>query len=218
MKKHSQLSLVCAAAALLVGAATAGAEVIYFENPAPGQPGHYDWVPPAGDVTHWLDITLPATAQPGVEGPTSFQQRNYSDAAGKLFSGALTAYFAAGGVHESQLWPAQELDMIPAEGPLPPDYNWRWNAFVYEPAYGTNFTTGAEEYVGVRFDLTDNGIEDYQYGWIGVIYDGDIALDAFAWGYETEVGVPIEAGVPEPGSLALMALGAVGVMTRRRRA
>jgi hypothetical protein len=64
--------------------------------------------------------------------------------------------------------------------------------------------------MGVRF----NDVDGYHYGWISVVRNG-LDLDAFAWGYETEPGVPIIAGIPAPGTLAALAFGAV--VTRRAR-
>jgi hypothetical protein len=65
--------------------------------------------------------------------------------------------------------------------------------------------------MGVRF----NDIDGYHYGWIGVVWSGYEHFDACAWGYETEPGVGIIAGIPAPGTLAALAFGAV--VTRRGR-
>ena len=86
-----------------------------------------------------------------------------------------------------------------------------WNYYSYAYA-GSPFPEGVPLYLGVRF----NG-PAWQYGWIGVERIDGNKLDAFAWGYETEPGVPIAAGAPEPGSLALLAFGAGALASRRRK-
>jgi len=85
-----------------------------------------------------------------------------------------------------------------------------WNYYSYAYA-GSTFPEGVPLYLGVRF----NG-PAWQYGWIGVERISGSELDAFAWGYETTPGVAIPAGIPEPGSLALLAFGALAVAGRRR--
>jgi hypothetical protein len=72
---------------------------------------------------------------------------------------------------------------------------------------------GSQTYVGARLTI-DN---QFHYGWIGVQNFGGF-IDVFAWGYETEAGVPIAAGVPAPGGLGALAIGAVGALSRKRRA
>jgi hypothetical protein len=84
-------------------------------------------------------------------------------------------------------------------------------------ALGSNFPSGVARYMGVRFIDLDG----YHFGWIGLVRGPDsypafdLNLNAFAWGYETEPGVPIIAGIPAPGTLAALAFGAV--VTRRGR-
>ena len=81
--------------------------------------------------------------------------------------------------------------------------------------YETLFNAYTMTYLAARFTLSDGT----HYGWIGVeFFDDGIQLDVFAWGYETEAGVAIEAGagtVPAPGTLAALAFGAC--VSRRSR-
>ena len=194
----------------------AKAAIVSFQNP-PGA-GHYDWAPPAGTsqgVSHWMDIAQPASAQPGdpfVE--SSFRQDNFSDLASKIGGGGsvIVSEIQVGNNHPSLALASAFGEMIPAEAPLPPNHGWAINPFTDHPSLGSNFVDGEQAYLGVRFDLGSG----WQYGWIGVVKNG-IALDAFAWGYETEPGVPIAAGIPEPTTLALFALAAGSLVIRRKR-
>lgn len=71
---------------------------------------------------------------------------------------------------------------------------------------------GSQTYIGTRLTI-DNQLH---YGWIGVTNSGGY-IDVFAWGYETQPGVAIAAGVPAPGALGLLAVGAAGALSGRKR-
>ncbi|MBN2562273.1 MAG: PEP-CTERM sorting domain-containing protein [Phycisphaerae bacterium] len=74
---------------------------------------------------------------------------------------------------------------------------------------------GQRGYVGFRFDIAGGSTH---YAWI----DFEGAADASSgtirgWAYESAADTGIEAGaIPEPGSLALLALGAAGVLAMRK--
>ena len=89
---------------------------------------------------------------------------------------------------------------------------------------GNNFgdygqlTANFDGYIGFRFDNgADNG--DFHYGWVRATGDASgTVLTLNEWAYEDQANTPITApAVPEPGSLALLAMGAGALATYRRR-
>jgi hypothetical protein len=91
--------------------------------------------------------------------------------------------------------------------------------------YTGNFTpdniVGNVQYIGVKFRLNDNAFDDLHYGWIGIdiTNQADLTGVVTGWAYETDPDTAIQAGagVPEPSGLALLALGAAGLMFRRKQ-
>jgi len=188
-----------AAGAAIAAGTQAYADPIRFENPA--GPGHFDWAAGADVDYVFLDLILPADAQPATQGPSSLGQRRLS--AHSFLSGAMTE---VGGFGDYYAIGVDAGELIPTGAPF---------AGMADISYAGNseLPEGLATYLGVRFDL---GAGD-QYGWIGVVRTG-MELDTFAWGYETEAGVPIPAGaIPEPGTLAALALGAAALLATRRR-
>jgi len=81
---------------------------------------------------------------------------------------------------------------------------------------GAQFLNAGSGYIGFRFNDAD---DVQQHGWIRVTLDGaplnSLTIEEFAF---TTRGESIAVGqVPEPGSLGLLALGALGLMCTRSR-
>ena len=189
-----------AAGAVIAAGTQAYADPIRFDNPA-GE-GHFDWADGAEVDYVWLDMTLPAGDQPGTEGPSTLGQRTF-ETIGRL-SGAVKT--EVGGYGDYYAIGVDAGELIPTGAPF------AGSADIYYAGY-SELPEGTVTYLGNRLDLGYG----FQYGWIGVVRTGRV-LDTFAWGYETDPGVPIEAGaIPEPGTLAMLALGATALLGRRRR-
>lgn len=211
-RSHRKAGAAALGAAAAIAAGTqAYAAPVRFENP-PG-PGHFEWASGQVGVPIGLDPTLPAIAQTGAYGyaPQFHQVANdLPPNPASTFIGAPDTAMGleVGGASNSFLLGANSGQLIP-RGVAWLDYGNIYDASVGAPL----LPAGLPTYLGIRFPLVDG----LHYGWIGVVRENTWELDTFAWGYETTPGVPIAAGVPEPGTLALLAIGAVGAVRRRRR-
>ena len=192
-----------ATVAILIAAPRAYGVPIRFDNPP--EAGHFVWYG-GGSTGIGLQVTGPAGGQSGATGPSdAFGQENVG-------SFSLVQCYASGRV---QATTDPFLVGVDAGVLIPSGIGWGTFGYANYPGYPSPLPYDEETYLGVKFDL---GPGD-QYGWIGVVFSSaDYTLDAFAWGYETDVGVPIPAGAPEPGTLAVLAVGAAAVLARRRRA
>lgn len=79
----------------------------------------------------------------------------------------------------------------------------------------TGFGSG---YIGVRF-IIPGGPPTTHYGWINLAVDHkNKSFTVFGWAYESAANTPIHVPVvPEPASLALLAMGAGGIVAWRKR-
>lgn len=229
-RKPRELTKAGAKALAAAGALAAGTQAyatpVRFENPG----NQWDWgLGPQGPSPgspfldrQFLDITLPADQQVGAAYPyaspgwaysasySSFRQEIYYD----FTFNYVTSIYTYGGIliNDSTLF-AQALPagtQIGGSG-----QSFYSLAFIAQDYYGfhSDIPEGVQTYLGATIKI------NYQthYGWIGVVRNG-FELDTFAWGYETDPGVPVGAGVPEPNTLALLALGFVAAGAARRRA
>jgi hypothetical protein len=90
------------------------------------------------------------------------------------------------------------------------------------PYNGPNFTglsSSDVRYLGVKMNLNNTGA--INYGWIGIqiTNEADATGNVVGWAYQTTPGMAIEAGVPEPSSAILGAIGGAfltgGLLVRR---
>jgi hypothetical protein len=195
--------------AVLAIAGSASAEPVRFDNPDAGEPNHFDWTRGDGfTATTWLDITKPATDQGGLSGTSSVAQLEID---GEFFDASITPFGAA--VAQFFL-----LTVSVGLGDEISDSTLDFSPFAIHAIFDAQavfslIPEGVERYLGVSFHDQDDVVH---YGWIGVNREG-ADLHTFAWGYETEALTAINAGIPTPGSLALLAIAGALSGPRRRR-
>ena len=207
-EKRRRAAEALMAGAMLAGGTQAYAAPVRHDNPSEGQPGHFEWRGSL-EVETWLDITQPAANQPGISGGASSVAQVESTWGGALSGGEPAVEIQVGGAYDAFLAPFSIMtDGVPSPGAV-----WSNYGYAYYTGFGSLIPEGVSAYPGLRFDPGDG----VHYGWIGVRRT-DTGLDAFAWGYETEQGIPVPARYPpEPGTLSMLAFGAVGIGLRRRR-
>ncbi len=205
-----------AAQALTAGAAIAAGTQAYgapvtWDNPAQGEPGHFDWG--VSGAATGLDIMQGAGSQPaGGSAPSVFEQYvQDADVFGVVYA-PVGGGVEVGGHLDWYLVPQFASDYGGWGIGVPSGAAWRYLGLVYQydASPPSLLPEGVRVYLGVRFDPGDG----VHYGWLGVVREA-AELDAFAWGYETEAGAPIW-GLPEPGTLSMLAFGAALVGSRRR--
>ncbi|MCL4211273.1 MAG: hypothetical protein HRU76_09180 [Phycisphaeraceae bacterium] len=210
MNRHVCRAFIAAIAFSAAFVWNASGGIVHFVNPAPGEPGHFNWHwqqrfdPPSWE--HWLNITKPSTDQ---------QESRTGNSVGQHFAGGGDMFNAT----SEAAWIASYSDLVVTRAlELDDDVS---ASFFRDGAehsgdfkgWESDFPRGVVRYMGV---LTQSG----NHGWIAVIRAGEghhrYSFLALAWAYETVPGKPILAGqVPGAGGLALL-LPAM-FLTRRRR-
>ncbi len=221
-RKNKNKAARRAAAALAAGVVIAGgtyayADPVRFDNPPPGEPDHFDWTHGGlGDPLAWLDITKPSNDQAG-----TYYDSVYS-MVGQYDGGYTFPSYTQGRAMVGQSYMTMPY----------------WGGYDVTTAYNAddvidgslNLTDFSDHIVDLSdygygaysyFDATDRyiavgfyDVDGVHYGWIGTTREG-LSVKTFAWGYETDAETPIPAGVPEPGTLAALALGALALLRRR---
>ena len=90
--------------------------------------------------------------------------------------------------------------------------------YTYEPITEVEGWAGQRGYLAARFSF-DGWSAPWNYGWIDVEIDEDVTtLTVHSWAYAETQDEAIELGmIPEPGTLAMLAAGAGGLLAWRRR-
>ncbi|MBX3381883.1 MAG: hypothetical protein KF864_00075 [Phycisphaeraceae bacterium] len=208
--RSTTVAIACATLCTAACVATVRADIVHFVNPAPGQPGHYDWSVQLWEMKY-LDISLPAAEQTSTGSGNSLLQYyllEYMPGSGSppVHTGVVYGPAMVAVDHiEENLLPLLAGDHLDGQNWMDAAY-FAWGS----PQTHSPFPEGERRYIGVQ-------ISGGRFGWIEVERTG-LSFAAYSWAYETVPGVPILAGqVPTPGAAVLMVAGALGAATRRRR-
>ncbi len=95
----------------------------------------------------------------------------------------------------------------------------------FRPGGATNIApqmnlNSSDNYLGFMFVNEDNS-DLVHYGWLQLEFGataGDRAIVRYAYESDAGVSITVPSAIPEPSTLALLALGATGLIARRRRA
>jgi len=232
-RRNRAVKALAAGAAIAAGTQAYGSP-IRFDNPPPGEPGHFAW-DTGMQYYNALYINLPSEQQGSAMyfdyyGFPQRGPRSFSRTAEWYYYGWHPAWVSAGWFWNSM--PNADIQTDTgnygnawgfAAGETVPSPTALWDHTYYggsmgkvrDPNTGSSLIPeGVPAYLGVRISNLAGGA-GWHYGWIGVIRNAG-NLQAFAWGYESELDTPIPAGIPEPGTLALLAFGALLGAGRRR--
>lgn len=192
--------LLAGMALVILGGVAHGATVTFINS----GPDRFIWAGVPGDFTRYLDITKAPGDQDLSNTLSSFQHA--IDLTG--------ASSVRGGFPASQVETASNRVLLFGHAlgtQVPSGQPWENAGVVVAAGFGEAFAENEQVFIATRFDVGGGT----HFGWIGVTRAGN-ALDAFAWGYETDVGVPIDAGagIPSPGAGWLA--GVAGLVALRR--
>ena len=108
--------------------------------------------------------------------------------------------------------PASQL--IGEEPNVPDNKSAKVQMSFYYGLYGYGWGAGQTGHVGLRFD--DPESDGVFFGWANMTVNSATSITLNSYGYETE-GLPSHTPIPEPSTLALLAVGAAGVAALRQR-
>jgi len=211
-----------AAAAAITAATTALGEAVRYENTT-----NFDWTFTTLDLTQSSENQIYGSAGDATGSsiyldyfgdfyPAFSYQHTYTSGGGaEIFNSGFNNRYASPLAFNEQIGPAMGGGAFSQSSTI--DFVWSsYDYYTGDSDSGNRGLLPANEdtYLGVRLILAGES----HFGWIGVNRNGGAFVDVFAWGYETEAGVAIGAGVPTPGALGVLAVGAVGALKRKKRA
>lgn len=208
------LGLTAAAAAAATGAGVVGdasvaqADIVYSGVVNINIPSNIDGV--------YLNVVTGQTGTSGA-GVAGWDVNPYSGTTMNFFGSTGGGYVRSGGSSltlTDNLAPGFLIDANANAGGT-------WGSGAAESTGSTAFNlNSSDNIVGFRFIHEGNG-NQVHYGWMRIALSGtftDQPRTLVEYAYESNAGVGIQAGaVPEPTSLSILALGALGLVARRRR-